>query len=393
MENINEQLVTEAKDYVTNLINTRLNTGCKFHTIKHTLRVLSNAELIASETDLTEDQINTVRISALFHDAGYVDDYVGHEAKSAEYAAAFLRSKSVDEENINLVVGAILATKIPQQPKNIIDKIVCDADLMHLASDDYFEQAELIRQEWTNMGRGKLDKYQFELNSLTFFREHRFKTEYGRTVLQAKKEENAKQLGKRIIEHVNGTKQKKKGKKSDPNYSRGVESMFRLTARNQINLSAMADNKSNILISVNAIIISVVISMLATKFNQTPEIVLPTLIFLTFCVLTIIFAILSTRPTVSTGRFTTDDIEQNKVNLLFFGNFYNMEYEAYEEAIGKLLKNDKYLYSTMIKDQFLLGKILAKKYKLLKIAYNIFLVGIVLSVIVFGLVYANALIF
>jgi hypothetical protein len=151
----------------------------------------------------------------------------------------------------------------------------------------------------------------------------------------------------------------------------------------QINLSAIADNKSNILISVNAIILSISITVLVTRFESTPNIIMPTLIFLIFCLITIVFAILSTRPNISSGVFSKEDIKQNKVNLLFFGNFYNMELDDYKWAIGELMKNDENLYSLMISDQYSLGKVLAKKYKLLRIAYSVFMFGIIISVLAF----------
>jgi len=191
-----------------------------------------------------------------------------------------------------------------------------------------------------------------------------------------------------MLEEKKRLKKEQKKKKSK-GYSRGVESMFRLTARNQINLSAIADNKSNILISVNAIMMSITMTVLVTRFEEVPNIILPTLIFLISCLITIIFAILSTRPNISHGTFNKEDIVNNKVNLLFFGNFYNMKIDEYEWAIEELMRNDKNLYATMIKDQFALGEVLAKKYKLLRKAYNVFMVGIIVSVIAFVLAFIN----
>jgi len=182
---------------------------------------------------------------------------------------------------------------------------------------------------------------------------------------------------------------KKEKKKKDKGYSRGVESMFRLTARNQISLSSISDNKSNILISVNSIMMSITLTVLVTRFEEIPNIILPTIIFLVFCLVTIVFAILSTRPNISSGTFSKEDIEQNKVNLLFFGNFYNMKLDDYEWAIGELMRNDQNLYSTMIKDQYALGKVLAKKYKLLRVAYNVFMIGIIISVLAFVFAFIN----
>lgn len=170
-------------------------------------------------------------------------------------------------------------------------------------------------------------------------------------------------------------------------YSRGADSMLRLTARNQISLSSIADNKSNILISLNGIIISLGLALLVRKFEERPEFIIPTLIFLSFSLTTIILAILSTRPYVSTGKFNKQDIKQKKVNLLFFGNFYNIEPLEYEKSIEEMISNDPYLYSAMIRDQYYLGKVLARKYKLLRLTYNIFMIGLIVSVISFILVY------
>ena len=163
--------------------------------------------------------------------------------------------------------------------------------------------------------------------------------------------------------------------------------MFKLTARNQINLSSIADNKSNILISLNGIIISLGIASLVSKFKEEPAIIIPTVIFILFSLITIILSILSTRPNISKGRFSREDVKQNKINLLFFGSFYNMQLDEYEWAVKEMINDDSNLYSTMTKDQYFLGKVLAKKYKLLRWAYNVFMVGIVISVIAFLLVF------
>jgi hypothetical protein len=222
---------------------------------------------------------------------------------------------------------------------------------------------------------------------------HEYHTDFAKKEFQAKKDKNLQLLQKEIYMLVQEKEKKlletKAKKAKTKGYSRGVESMFRNTARMQINLSSIADNKSNILISVNAIIMSISMTVLVTRFEEIPQFIIPTLIFLLFCLVTIVFAILSTRPNISSGTYSKEDIKQNKVNLLFFGNFYNMELDDYEWAIGELMKNEDNLYSTMIKDQYFLGKVLAKKYKLLRIAYNVFMIGIVVSVFAFVFAFIN----
>lgn len=385
MKSIDSKLVEEAKKHVYHLLDAKLNPGIVYHTKEHTTNVLENAEKIGTETGLNGEEMNLLRIAALFHDTGYIEGNKEHEVKSAALARKFLEERNVHEEIIQNVEKAVLSTKIPQKPEDNIAAVLCDADLSHLASKNYFDLVEKMRKEKSYFEQKTLDEYQFLFQSLEFFMAHNFKTEYGLNVLQPQKEENEKELRKKLAKHLD-IKKKKKGKKG---YSRGVESMFRLTARNQINLSAIADNKSNILISVNAILISVILSVLVTRFSQIPEFILPTLLFLLTCVATIIFSILSTRPNVSSGKFSRADIIENKVNLLFFGNFYKMGLEEYEWGIQQLMHNDKNLYATMVKDQYYLGKILAKKYKLLKVAYNVFLIGVIISTFAFAWVALN----
>jgi len=103
-----------------------------------------------------------------------------------------------------------------------------------------------------------------------------------------------------------------------PKLERAVETMLKLTSQNHVTLSGMADNKSNIMISINTIILSVIVSMLFTKIEEHPMILVPTLMLVVTCLAAIIFAILATRPSIARGTFTTEDIQQRKTNLLFF---------------------------------------------------------------------------
>jgi hypothetical protein len=216
------------------------------------------------------------------------------------------------------------------------------------------------------------------------FEEHKWNTDYCKNNLEESKSKNLQILKERIAKKAAESEIKAVKTKG---YSRGVDSMFKLTARNQINLSHIADNKSNILISLNGIIISLSLATLVSKFKQEPAIVIPTVIFVLFSLTTIVLAILSTRPTISSGKFTREDIQQQKVNLLFFGNFYNMDLDEYEWAMGEMINDDPYLYSTLTKDQYSLGKVLAKKYRFLRWSYNVFMVGMVITVAAFLFVF------
>jgi hypothetical protein len=127
--------------------------------------------------------------------------------------------------------------------------------------------------------------------------------------------------------------------------------------------------------------------MLAGNIGNMSGDIFPILVFLVICLITIIIAILSTRPNIVTRKFTEEDIRQKNVDLNFFGNFVNLEYDDYLKYMKEIMKDDDYLYSIMIKNQYSLGNILSKKFRLVKIAYNVFMVGIIITVIVFILNY------
>jgi hypothetical protein len=145
----------------------------------------------------------------------------------------------------------------------------------------------------------------------------------------------------------------------------------------------MADSKANILISVNAIVLSVIIGTLFDNLLTDPNLQIPVMMLVTVCVLAIMFGILATRPNVTSGTFTKEDIVSKKTNLLFFGNFHKMGYADYDWGMTELLADKNYLYSSMIKDTYFLGIVLAKKYRYLRIAYNIFMYGLILAIVAF----------
>jgi hypothetical protein len=168
---------------------------------------------------------------------------------------------------------------------------------------------------------------------------------------------------------------------------RGVSDMFRTSYRTHIELSAIADNKSNIMISINGIIISIIIASISARIDSGSWMQLPTSILLITCMLSLIYSILAARPRVSNEKVTLDDVRANRSNILFFGNFYNMTREDYVTGIEELMSDSERLYDTMARDLHSLGAVLSTKFRLLRVAYNIFMAGLILSVISFLLLY------
>ena len=394
-----DYITDESEKFIRDLFEKEIRDNLRYHDILHTEYVADQSERIGKSSGLSKEELDIVIVAAWFHDSGFVSRSDGHEEESQNIAREFLSSRKLSEEFINQVLVCIEATKMPQNAgDNLLAQIVCDADMAYLSEDFYLERTALLRKEWNHELETKLSKKTYYKETVELFNNHRYYTEYADKEYSPGKAKNFELL------HKLRDKKPKKPKKGKKNLTRlkkenqkllvklekeklpgrGVESMFRLTARNQINLSSIADNKANILISINSIVLTVLVSIGIGKISDYPVITFPAIIFIITCLSTIVFAILSTRPKFSSGKFTEEDIHNKKVNLLFFGNFYNMEMEDYEWAMKEMMDDPNYLYSSMIRDQYSLGKVISQKYKLLRIAYTIFMIGLILSSILFA---------
>ena len=382
-----------AEEHVTNLFETHSDQKLVFHSLEHTQQIVKRVNEIASHYKLTEREMMAVCIAAWFHDTGYLFSPAdGHEKKGVQQMKEFMERNFPDTELIQTIEGCIMATKLGTVPTTLLQQILCDADTYHLGTKDFKKTNKQVRKE---MGMDdEISKKEWDIKTLEFLERHRYYTSYCIDLLSKGKQENIENLRRKIAEkaivgesslfnRTDKANDSKASKQSESLLSKGIQTMLRTASSNHLRLSYMADRKANILISVNAIIISVSISVLFRKFDESPFLVTPTIIFLAFSVVTIVISIIATRPTITSGKFSKEDITNKKVNLLFFGNFYKATLDDYNWGMSMMMRDPDYLYGSLIKDVYYLGVILARKYKLLRIAYNIFMVGIVISVIAF----------
>jgi hypothetical protein len=403
-------LLRDAQAYVTELIQTKVNKTVRFHTLEHTREVVRACEEI-SEHDhyqLSDEDKVALLVGAWFHDTGYSSGRAkDHETVSLQHATEFLAKHTATQELTHKVISCINATRMPQNPTTTIERIICDADLFHLGTDAFKEKNRLLREELKEFGGEDFSKKEWRRLNIEFLENHKYFTAYGREKLQPVKDVYLAELKGKFQEDVKPDKKEKdklkekekleaaaqeaaaiKKKKDKENQTeRGVSTVLRIMAQTQTNLSQMADSKANILISVNSIILSIIISTMLTKLAANPNLRIPVILLVTICVSAIIFSILATRPTISSGTFTKEDIANKKTNLLFFGNFYRMSLPDYDWAMMELLNDKQYLYSSVVKDAYFLGVVLAKKYRYLRIAYNIFMFGLIATMIAFALAF------
>jgi hypothetical protein len=321
------------------------------------------------------------------HDVGYITSgTVNHEEASVKVAKDFLQAEGADAAFIARVEQCILATKMPQQPKNLLEEIMCDADLYDLGTEHFKHNNKKVRKELEILLNKELTGAEWRTFSLVFLKKQVYKTDYCKKLLQAGLEKNIQSIEDKQAEKDMENPKKEKEDKSKDKFNRGVETMFRTTSTNHLRLSEMADNKANIMITVNSIIISVLLTVLFRKLDTDPRFLVPTMLLLFTSLVTIVFSISVTRPNVTSGTFSKEDIEKKRANLLFFGNFYKMKIEDYEWGIQQVMNDPDFLYGSMTRDIYHLGVVLGRKYKMLRLAYSFFMFGFIISVLSFVVV-------
>ena len=176
-------MLDKVENYCRKLLG---ETRCQFytfHNLQHTIEVVENVIKIAKWKNLNKSQSEIIQIAAWFHDTGYSVVYEGHEEVSKTIATNFLKQNEVDEKLIEKICGLIDATKMPQKPNDEYERILCDADLMHLGTLDFFCKNIFLRREWESFADTEmLDEEWYQAN-VKFLENHVFKTDYGNEIL------------------------------------------------------------------------------------------------------------------------------------------------------------------------------------------------------------------
>lgn len=188
-----EEEYLELKEEILNRLAEELPEQLHYHSLQHTLRVLKKVEAIAKFENVSEKDFRLIQIAALFHDVGFIETGENHEEVGCHIAKTYLSRYQMSNEDIDKVCGMIMATKIPQTPHNTIEKILADADLEYLGTDDFENISHNLFKELQyrveNFTTEKWDEIQ-----VNFFKAHQYFTSYAKKFLVHKKSENLQKL-------------------------------------------------------------------------------------------------------------------------------------------------------------------------------------------------------
>ncbi len=395
---MNNELLSKVKDYVDRTFHEKGSKFTHYHNLDHTSDVVKVTEEIADQLNVSENDKEMLLIAAWFHDVGYIKSCNGHEDISIELSGKFLKELDYPQEKIDKVALLISATRMPRNPKNLLEEIICDADLHHLGTSEFEMKAELFKSEFEHQQECKMEPIKWLEMNLKFLSQHKFYTSYAKDKFETQKninyiklEKKLKKAKKNLTEENNfipeEKKEKKKNKDDDKGAGRSIETMFRNTVRTHVDFSSMADTKANIMISVNTLVLTIIVSIMVRKLDTNPHLIIPTAMLTITSLVTLVYAILVTRPKVTRGIFTEEDIKEKKVNLLFFGNFHKMSLGDFSWGMKEMMKDKEFLYDNMIMDFYYLGQVLGQKYVKLRICYNFFMYGLIISVAAFAIAF------
>lgn len=177
----------KVKSFILNKMETELPYHFYYHSVEHTLDVLNSAISICESEKINDDEKKLVSTAALFHDSGFIYQVKDHEERSCEMAHEILINYDYSVNEIAQICGMIMATKLPQNPKNHLEEIMCDADLDYLGRADFFETGNKLFEEFSYLGVVKNERAWNELQ-FTFFESHKFFTKTSVRLRQKQKE-------------------------------------------------------------------------------------------------------------------------------------------------------------------------------------------------------------
>lgn len=172
-------LLQAVRDYAILFLTENLSSELTFHNIGHTYEVVSAVHEICQESELSEEEICTLQVSAWFHDCGYAFCYKGHEEESKKIAHNFLENFGCEKDFIHKILQCIDSTKYPQNPVSEIEKIICDADLFHLTRTNYTKYEKALRLEFEKYLGLIFTDEEWQMQNNDFLKNHQYFTEYG----------------------------------------------------------------------------------------------------------------------------------------------------------------------------------------------------------------------
>ena len=379
-------MLTKVETTVFELFKTNQDSRLLYHNYEFAAKLVDSIQEVGDTFNLPPQAMEMLCIAGWFYPTGHLLDYDNPTEAAIKNVVQFLAEEDYPKAKTEKIKDFIRLANAQKVPINSEQEVFHDAFRVVVYGESFTSKSALLQLEQELYQKTPLSKEQWLTLELQQLLTTKYYTPYGKLTFESA-------LATNILTLKNQLQKLKKKRNlfvepTTPNAfqnleekvpNRAIQTFFRTNYRNHINLSAIADNKANIMISVNAILLSVLISLLTYKnITETkPMILMAIIVFFMTGLTSLIFAVLSARPKVTTTNKQSKDKILNQKNIVFFGNFVHLDLDQYEEAMDAVFRDGELMYGNMVRDLYYLGKVLDKKYRYLTTSYNIFMVGFV----------------
>lgn len=388
-----KNILDQSKSFLHDWFQEKMPAAFVYHNFFFAKETVESVQKVAekSQNELDDPALELLSLAAWFLFTGRAKNNQDYQEESARLAAEFLKDQEFSEDGIKTVQQLIRSSRADHTPENTLEKVFHDGIHLIVGRKSFFKKAELLRLEEEHLQEKTFTEKEWSEYLIDWLTNTNFYTPYARN-----------KYGKRRLEHL--AKQKSDNVKAERNtlkkltgkdMGRGIDTLYRTGFRNHINLSRIADGKANMMISINTIVLSILLavsgaglSFIENFFYDSPGFALPVIILLLSSLTALVFAVFSAKPSVTTSKLDKEfDPNSTETNMLYFGNFLQLEKEDFVHYMDNLKVDQEQLYNDLSRDLYNLGLVLRKKYQLLTISYNVFVGGLVLSVLVFLAIY------
>lgn len=198
------EIIIKTRKYALEYLQTTRCTELPFHNAEHTREVFLSAKMIGYYEEISDEDLEPVLLAALLHDLGNATCFKGHELVSMDIAESYLMAQGYPKGKTTTVTRCIQATHMPQRPNDILESILCDADLHHLGGTDYLAKNKALRQEWATFHDLVFTDENWRQLNIDFLQEHTFFTKYGKEILEPGKQKNLELLKNQTTNYSHG---------------------------------------------------------------------------------------------------------------------------------------------------------------------------------------------
>jgi Family of unknown function (DUF5706) len=355
-------------------------------------QLASEAAEIGREKGLRHMDLENAVVAVWFRYAGMDDIDTGRTEKMKLLLNDYFNEVDYPLKHRVTVQNAIEGVTANQFPSNPVEQVVSDGVYSRLADRNFIENIILLKNELTRLTENDRGELFYLKYFLGLFVKIRYYTDYANKKYAVQRQKNfeyvEKRIGKLEEEQQRSERTKFNLETSVILTNKETEDLFKLAFRNYNHLISVADSKASLLIRVNAIIISVTIAFVLGKIEKSLYILWPTILLLVVCLTTIFLAILASRPQ---NNVFIEDKHSHSYQRFFFGSFdmvdpvfRRIRWEEYYQQLKELLSNTKEtLYMELYKESFNVRKVLSRKFSYLSLAYWVFLLGLLISVVAF----------